>query len=57
MITSISALTKRMHWVTTNERALTAESFAESFADFYFRLHGPPNAIIPGRDSRFAGGS
>ena len=55
IITFIGALTKRAHWVAACEKKLTAERFASSFLDSYFRLHGLPDAIVSDRDPRFTG--
>ena len=56
IITFIGALTKRAHWVTANEKGLTAERFATIFLEAYFRLHGLPDIIFSSRDPRFTGG-
>ena len=56
IITFTDALTKRAHWIATNEKGLTAERFATIFLEAYFRLHGLPDAIVSDRDPRFTGG-
>lgn len=43
-------------WVATREKSLTAEHFTAIFLDSYFKLHGPPDAVVSDRDPRFTGG-
>jgi hypothetical protein len=53
IITFVNSLTKRVHWVATQEKTLIAEKFAEIFVTFYIRLHCLPDIIISNRDTQF----
>ena len=52
IVTFIDGLTKRAHWVATQE-TLSSKDFAQLFLEYYVRLHGLPNIIISDHDVCF----